>query len=348
MKAKNWIYIVLILVIGGALYYFIQKNKVKTMDDKMVSFAVLDVNQIQRIVITETSKLKADLVRQDNGKWKVNDLYNCRPENIRVILDGISKVRIKSTVPKAAIDNVLKNIATNGIKVEIYDAKNDLLKSYFMGNETPDNSANYILMVDPDNDKPYAEPMIVEIPGFNGYLRPRYFGDQNMWRDIRVFETELKELNQIEVKWQAYPDSSFVISHLGNNQFTLKKLNGESIQNFDTNALKRYLIYYKQAAILNYLKDAPNPYPKLDSIGKTAPFLTIAIIKNGKKSNFEFFRKPIDKERIEGVDPTKVYDLENDLVRFNEPKEFAVAQITNLGKWYQTWKYFVPSQTVKK
>jgi hypothetical protein len=349
MKSKSLLYLTIVAVLSALAGYFIYKRNATTIDPTKISFAVLDPSIIHKIVITEPNKVVANLEKNEKGKWIINGLYPCRNDNMKVLLEGITKMRIKYPVPNGAVNNVIKDIATSGIKVEIYDNNNDLIKAYYLGRETPDMAGNNALLINNDNGEPYDAPIVIEIPGFNGYVSPRFFAGLNLWRDLKVFETQISELKKIEVKNNEFIDSSYVIENLGNNLFSLKKLSGENIVDFDTNTLKRYLIYYREGNVFTFLKDQKPQTVNLDSVGKTKPFTEVTITKNNNVvQKFEFFRQPINREVYKSVDASLISDPENVLVRLNEPKEFAVAQLTNLGKWLQTWKYFLREEPVKK
>jgi hypothetical protein len=349
MKSKSLLYLTVVAALSALAGYFIYKRNATTIDPTKISFAVLDPSVIRKIVITEPNKVVANLEKNEKGKWIINGLYPCRNDNMKVLLDGISKMRIKYPVPNAAVNNVIKDIATSAIKVEIYDNNNDLIKAYYIGHETPDMTGNNALLINTDNGEAYDIPIVIEIPGFHGYLSPRFFADQNKWRDLKIFETQISELKKIEVKNNAFIDSSYVIENIGNSLFSLKKLSGENIVDFDTNTLKRYMVYYREGNVFIYLKDQKPQTINLDSVGKTQPFTEITITKNNNVvQKFDFFRQPIDREKYKDIDSSRISDPENVLVRLNEPKEFAVAQLTNLGKWLQTWKYFLREKPVKK
>jgi hypothetical protein len=348
MKSKSLLYLLVVAVLSIIAGYFIYKKNATTIDPTKISFAVLDPSIIRKIVITEPNKVVANLEKNENGKWMVNGLYPCRNDNMKVLLDGIAKMRIKYPVPNGAINTVIKDIAILGIKVEIYD-NNGLIKAYYLGRETKDLTGNNALLINNETGEPYEIPIVIEIPGFNGYISPRFFSDANDWRDLKVFETKIEELKKIEVKDNQYIDSSFVIENLGNSLFSLKKLSGENIVDFDTNTLKRYLVYYREGNVFEYLKDKKDIGFNLDSVAKTSPFVEISITQSRNSvKKFEFFRKPINKDAYKGADYSMISDPENVLVRINEPKEFATAQFTNLGKWLQTWKYFLREKPVKK
>jgi hypothetical protein len=348
MKVKNSTLLIITFLIVALAAYFIYKRKDSTIDNTKISFAVFDPSQIKKIVITEPDKKVASLVKSESGDWMINERYKCRNDNMKSLLQAIEKVRIKYPVPNAAVNNVLKDIATIGIKVEIFNNENELIKAYYLGRETADMGGNNALLINTDTKEPYEAPIVIEIPGFNGYVSPRFFANEYAWRDVDVFKSQINELKKIEVKYNAHLDSSFIIENLGNNLFDLKKWNGEKVLQFDSTALKRYLIYYRQAAVFAFIPEKNDRFPRMDSIAKSTPFAEVSITTTNKPiQRFEFFRQPVLAKEFATTDTSRRYDPESVLMRLNEPKEFAVAQYTNIGKWLQTWAYFAPQRPVK-
>ena len=53
---------------------------------------------------------------------------------------------MRSPVPKAAFNNVIKQIATSGTKVEIYQGKDKPSKTYYIGGATLDHQGTYMIL----------------------------------------------------------------------------------------------------------------------------------------------------------------------------------------------------------
>ena len=90
----------------------------------------------------------------------------------------------------------MKYLATTGINVEIFE-HDKMIKSYIIGSSTPDHLATYMIIK--NNKTPYA----IHIPGFNGFLSPRYgvqnnILNQNLWRSTKVFDLNSNEIKKIK------------------------------------------------------------------------------------------------------------------------------------------------------
>ena len=77
-------------------------------------------------------------------------------------------IRIKSSVSEQKTKFVLQNIATKGVKVEIFDG-GQKIKSYYIGGNTSDHHGTYMIM---ENSK---NAYVMHIPDRHpGILNPKY------------------------------------------------------------------------------------------------------------------------------------------------------------------------------
>ena len=73
----------------------------------------------------------------------INDTYRANENAIKGVLNFFEKNRIKFIPSKAATDNIINEIALIGLKVEVFDKENNLLKSFFIGGNTPNERGTY-------------------------------------------------------------------------------------------------------------------------------------------------------------------------------------------------------------
>src|SRR5690606_20976229 len=138
------------------------------------------------------------LIKREKGGWTVNDKYRCRSEGILNLFECIKNVEVKSPVSKEARDNVLRHMAAHAVKVELYSGKK-LVKQYYVGHETPDGESSYMLLTNLSTGKNYDDPYVCFIPGFYGYLMPRYIVNENDWRDRVVVDFIPPQMKSITV-----------------------------------------------------------------------------------------------------------------------------------------------------
>ena len=181
MLRKSLIYILLILI--TFCVFFLSENKSTIISDN--TFDIADTSIITKVFIADRKGNTISLDKQDNS-WTVNNKFNVRKDAINVLLSTIHQIKIQQPVSLSAFENVIKDLSTTGVKVEIY-AGTEVLKIYTVGNETSNHLGTYMLLDGSD------EPFIMHIPYFNGYLTPRYgiqggIVEEKSWRKRTVFD----------------------------------------------------------------------------------------------------------------------------------------------------------------
>ena len=163
MHKKKFVFFVLLVII---IFYLYNDKKISSNSNSYM-FAVEDTSCISKIFLADRNGTSI-LLEKNKNNWILNKKYDVKKSSINILLSTIKDIRVHKSVPINATNNIIKDIATNGIKVEIYSKrkKNKLLRSYTLGQPTSDYLSNYII----NNDE--ETPYIVNIPGFNGFLTP--------------------------------------------------------------------------------------------------------------------------------------------------------------------------------
>ena len=227
MARQNRIYFILILLFLIVLYLFNQKSKSTIIKDDL--FAVSDTSTITRIFMADRQANIIDL-KKINNQWILNEEFKVRKDVINVLLNTISKVKIKRTIPLESIETVIKDMATNGVKIEIFN-NDKIIKSYTIGNATSDHLGNYMFL---NGSK---APYITHIPGFNGFLSPRYgisvsTLNPNTWRETKIFNysedeiiyISLKKFNNINQSFNIYKENKFILKDI-NDSIVIPNIN---------------------------------------------------------------------------------------------------------------------------
>jgi hypothetical protein len=338
------IVVALLILSGLSVYLYFSKSKAGISDKEGRNFSYKDTAAITKIFIADKEGNQSTVVRTKTG-WVVNDKFACRTEAILNLLEVIKNMEVKMSVPKEAVKNVIKLMATRATKVEIY-TNDGLVKQYYVGHATEDSEGSYMLLTDVGSGENYKEPYVCFIPGFKGYLRPRFIAKENDWRDRIVINYTPPEIKEISVKHLTAPkDSSFTIELLDTKTFRLKNANGAALP-FDEAKLKQYLVYFQNNS---YEALITNRNKKLqDSLAAQMPFCVITITTTKFTTDtYKFFRKQFlgdinpDLGTHYDFDPDRLY------LRFDNGKEWALGQYFTFGKLFVSRNYFTPS-TVKK
>lgn len=276
MKNNKLLLAALLILVAIAVYFYVyESNNRGTIH---ADFAIEDTASIDKIFISDYTGDKVTLTRGDKY-WVVEGAHKARQQSVEVLMTTFSRIAVKSPVAKAAINNVIKDIATKTIKVEIYQGKDKPSKVYYIGGPTQDQMGTYMVL---ENDgKKSSVPFVMHIPGFAGYLSTRFFANPLQWRDPAIFKYNSEEIKSIEVTYHEKPEESFKIEKNNSVSSTgqISLIDGQTaqpIQKFDTNKVIQYLGLFENINYEMIVLDEVKPEQQ-DSIRKTSPFFTIIL-----------------------------------------------------------------------
>ena len=259
-------YLVALLTIIAITYLVIKKDKSVGALPDSTKIVVENLNDIQKIFLVDMKGNEITL-KKDGNKWLLNDSLLPRTDALQNILDAINAQTATQAVAKPAQSFVLKDLSTEGIKVEVYNPQNKKIRSFYVGGQTLDGSGTYML-----NDGT-NEPYIYQIPGFPYALTSRYFTNLEDWRSRSALDFADSTIKKIEVKYTLFPDSSFTILHQNNNYIFESKIKLEA----KIGKMQSYLKLFHPMYCAGY----EDQNPLKDSIIKRAPsYGSIAITTN--------------------------------------------------------------------
>jgi len=243
MPKKQLVYLALIILMA-VLIWFLSADKKSTISVEN-DFAISDTSSVSKIFIADRNGTTINLSRSAKN-WVINNKYEVRKDAIKTILITISQIRIQRPVSKNAFDNVIKNLATRGVKIEIYTNQETPNKTYTIGSSTSNHLGTYMFLAGSET------PFIVHIPSFNGFLSPRYGIQGNKisekdWRTTNIFSLKaeniakvtLNHIQQAEKSFRLTTDSMTLFNNLGhevsfNQENTLQFLNSFKLLNCES------------------------------------------------------------------------------------------------------------------
>lgn len=231
-------------------------------------FAVPDTNAIGKIFLV-TRDGERTILEREGDHWMYNDQFRARPNAVKNLLDAVARIDIQYKPANAAVPTMVRNLATEGIKVEIYNHRDKLLKAYYVGGSTPDERGTYMIL------DGFEQPYVVSIPGWVGNVRFRYnlFGDD--WRDRSVFNFDLANLDSLSVNYPKQRDKSFIIRREGNDFTVLPyydftpKINKQ----IKDGTIRSYLATFDNLQSMRFI----NRTEERDSISQLVPFSVFTI-----------------------------------------------------------------------
>ncbi len=336
------LFTILLAVIAFILILKSSKTTIKA------DFAVEDVSAITKIFMSDKNNNSVTIKRLDEKKWQVNDKYPARIDGMEILLETVSKLHVKEPVSKAGRNTIIKWLAAKSVKVEIYQTvyRIDLFnkirlfphekctKVYYVGDETQDNQGTFMLLEGSD------EPFIVYVPGFRGFLTPRYSALEFDWRKRIVFDSKIGDIKTVKIEYPSDPESSFEISRF-NRDFEVKLLFSNKLMNgFDTSKVVNFMSSFANLGLEAFLNDLKKS--DIDSIVSHKPMAIVTLTNITEKTTvLKAFIKPA---AFGSLDDVTNQPLLTDRDRFygliNDDKDFVFLQYFTYNSILQPSSYF--------
>jgi hypothetical protein len=287
MIKRNRFYLLLavLLILLAVWLYFSQRGG--TFNRELKDFAIEDSSRVSKIFMVNKANTQVLLERTDSG-WVVNGKLPARKDGIETLLKTMLRIQVKSPVPKTVFETVVRNLATQSTKVEVYiDNEDEPEKVFFVGGSTPDNLGTYMLM-----DKSTV-PFIMYIPGFSGFLTSRFFIDEILWINPQIFNYSYNDIRSVSLELIDQPSRSFQITNLGSGKVKLKSLyNNTEISDFDSLSVREYIGMYKKISFETVVTGLSKV--KRDSILASKPVHRIKVTDTKNKTTVinTFLRPP--------------------------------------------------------
>ena len=347
-KQKN-LYGLIAIVLLGLIVSVVWLANSKTTTIKQ-NYHIENVDSIVKITLKDKLGRNIVLDRKQDSLWVVNKDYECNQSTMQGFLETFANMRIREDVPKAAVNNIVKSLASNGVEVSIYTEdylidfwfihlfkRIHLDRTFFVGYETQDRLGTYMLK---KGDK---VPRIVHIPEFRGYLSSRFNTDPDAWKSHNIFRYKQSEIQQLTIDIPNQKSQSFSLKNNGKG-FDFLDFNGQRINNFDTAkvvALLSSFVNMNYESVANNINKAQK-----DTIFTHTPLYVITINdKKGKKETMTIYLKPGEDE-VEIEDPRQGFfvamsDINRCYAFTSKTKYTLVMQYFTLDNVLQPASYFI-------
>ena len=332
MKNKILYISILTLIILIIIAQFVSRDHVlyplnfnksnSTLKVENSNFAVHDIESVDKIFIADKQNHSIILTKKD-GLWRVNDKFYAREDAIANILQAINKIRVKRPISRSEHDVQIKRMAVESRKVEVYQ-NGELIRTYYVGGGTEDQYGTYMLI------EGSSVPFIMHIPGFLGFLTPRFFALEDLWRENFIFKANPKQITYISVMNSDNNKNDFILSKDENGRFSVVDYQNKIITNLDTLQVRRFLTRLKKVsyeAMITHMTDG-----KRDSLVSSRPFCTI-VFKSGE-SNKQVLKTYYVRNDVHYDDngDLLLYDPDRVYGSFNNDLDLATVQYRTLDK----------------
>jgi hypothetical protein len=288
MNKKLIVAILILAVLSILLWWKMSNQKKETTNRSQSDFAVKDTMGISRIVLSDKEKNRIELRRNAEG-WLVNGRFPARKDAINLLLETIYNMEVKSPVGRAGHNTVVRRLATKSVRVEIF-RNESLLKSYFVGGPTQDQQGTYMLMSESD------VPFIMGLPGFSGYLSPRFFTSEDLWKTPALIPLRVQEIASVKYISNEYPEQSWELINNKNSLSLQDPASGKPLF-FDSLEARAYLTRFFE---LKY-EAIERGKTLVDSLAKLPPREEFSVrATDGREFSLKTFNKknPVDEGEI--------------------------------------------------
>lgn len=356
MKKKNIIILSIVAVIGiVALLIARHGAKSATFDQ---DFHVEDIDAVTKIFMADKQNNQVLLQRvadsTSDTMWTVDGIYPASQPMIDMLLETLHDMRIRQQVNKNAVPQVVKLLSARAVKVEVFQRKyfinwfdgklklfphEKLTITYYVGHETQDMMACHMFR---QGDK---EPYIIHIPGFRGYLTPRFVTDPMSWRSHTIVHWDIRQLQRVELEIPSNPGESFAVERQGDGfAFELTQTH-TPVANFDTARVAQMLSCFANLNFDEFASRVPNS--NMDTSFNAGPRTILRITNtNGTTRELKTYLKynnPADSLAIPESGMYEMFDL-NRLYATIDNKDTVLIQYYVFDNILQPASFFLGQQ----
>ena len=294
---KNSLALIIIIVLLALAAFLIWGNKNTTYKKGVNDFAVEDTATVTRVFLADKKNNSILLSRQPDGSWQLNDKYLAGQSGIDLLLETMKNLIPRYPVPLKAHDNIIAQMASRSIKVEVYQMvyrihlgdnikwlpHEKLTKTYYLGDATADNMGNFMLMEGADR------AFVVHLLGLRGYVGPRYSTLEPDWRDHTVFKIKLADIQKVQMEMPATPENSYEIINQDDELVLIRSIDQQQMPGYDTLKMLNFLTAFSDIRYESLLEGLTDP-ARQDSIINSIPMNIITIVdKDGKSTSIKTF-----------------------------------------------------------
>ena len=274
-------------------------------------YNIEDVAAVTRIYMADKQNNEVLLTRTADSTWVVDNTYPANQPMVDLLLETMNTMRIRQQVNRNAIPNVVKDISAHGIKVEVYARKplvsifglklftrDRRIVTYYVGRETQDMMASYMYR---DGDK---VPYIIHIPGFRGFLTPRFVTEPLKWRSHSIVDLDVNAIARIQLEIPSTPEEGFVVLNNGAG-FDFETAAGRAPR-FDTARVAQLLSSFTWLNFDEFASIVPNSNDS-SLVGAPRTILTITDTA-GHETELRTYIKYYNPDDIEAVPDTTMYN----------------------------------------
>ncbi|MBL7718329.1 MAG: DUF4340 domain-containing protein [Flavipsychrobacter sp.] len=309
---KTLLYLLILAVLAGGAY-LVLKEKDGGYAKADSDFNISDTAGIGKVYLAAMNG-ETILIERDADGWKLNKDYRALQSTVNSLLGTLRQQVGKHPAAGSAHNSIVKSLAGSGVKVEVYDRANKKIREFYVGGETRDYDGSYMLMAGSQT------PFVVEIPGFPGYLSPRYTTDFHDWRDRSIFLLKREEISRVSLEYPGEPLNSFVVMQDANGKITTQVDPVVSLNNeMNVKRIEMFLTFFEKVYAEGFATGVDNLPAILDTVPKKA--IIDVTDRKGRAHHIDIYWMPVnrrsrnlsqpDEEAPIGLDADRAYGVIN-------------------------------------
>ena len=308
------LYVLVALTVVTAGVWWFQGGQGELARIEGTDFAIADTSLVDKIFIADMDGGQATLTRPAQGRlWDVNGTFKAREDAVNLLLKTFRRASIQGPVAQAAQPNVIRLLSARGKKVEIYQGGERPVKTWYVGTATPSHTGTYMVLETPEGRG--AEPYVVHMEGFTGYLSTRFFTSEREWRHTGIFNYGGRSLARVEVRVLEEEGESYVLKAEPSGALDMTDLEGNALPYRDTTGVQDHFLRFKKVHLETY-RSRLSPEVE-DSLRQATPaFELTATGTTGRSSSVAVHWKPGRGEDLLGQplehDEEQLYGVTSD------------------------------------
>ncbi len=352
---KNRYFIFAAIVLALIAVVLILSKSRTTFKRSLSDFAIDDTSNVTKIFMADKNNNTLKLTRIEPGKWMVDDKYPGQKSTINMLLTTMLELEVKEPVALTARNTIIKQLAVNSVKVEIYQWKfrinifgkiklfphEQLTKVYYVGGATQSNRGTYMLM------ESSSEPFVTYLPGLRGFVSPRYMPIEKYWRDYNIFRKSLHEIASVKVEFPSNPELSYLVKNNHDKGLTfISLIDNIEIRNYDTLRVMNFLTSFSKIDFEALVNDMDRH--RKDSILSSPPFHILTLIDtNGISTTIKTYHEASSPGDLDEKGRRVPYDLDRLYALVNNGQDFTLIQFLVFDKILRPKPYFLKEKKLK-
>jgi len=293
---RTLILVALFLALGAGAWYALKFRKTNRSGSSVswdMDFAVKNPDEIGKIFLADRKGGTITLERMGDH-WTFNGGERVRQTAMNLLLETMQKINVWYIPPQAAEPTMIKTLAADGIKVEIFAKDGKTLKNYYVGGVTNDEKGTYFMMDGAE------QPYVMHVPTFVGQVRIHYALSVDYWRDRNVYQEKPEKIQMVTVEYPQQKSESFKLVKTGNAEYAVTPFYSTtrpSRQPMRKGAAEAYLINFESKGA----EAIENELLGRDSITALVPFAIVTVkTDDGVEKTTKYWAQEILTDRKTG------------------------------------------------